>query len=157
VIKVEIVDAMPVYAHGLATFLGTHGVSVTGVHTPYPDLEYRRSPDVFIVGPHGEPDTSTRSFVAAASGIAPLLLVLDEDDAAVDVLRTHPNVGGTVRRIAGVPTFLHAVRTLAGGGRFTDRDVGDPTPLPSRWTRTSSASDRNGISETRPSSRGRPC
>jgi DNA-binding NarL/FixJ family response regulator len=130
VTKVEIVDAMPVYAYGLATLLGTHGVAVTGVHSPYPDLEVRRSPDVWIVGPPGELDTCTRSFIATASEVAPLLLVLDELDAVVDIQRMLPHVWGTVRRIASAPTFLRAVCTLAEGGRFTDRDIRERTATP---------------------------
>lgn len=118
-IKVEIFDSSPVFAHGLADIFTKNGFSVLPPKTSSVEgLSWRV--DIFLVDPDAVCDCSLAEFVALAEQMAPVLLV--HDDVSPDTVESFVQSGaqGVVRRKSTCDTIFQAIRAVVGGGQCWD-------------------------------------
>lgn len=126
-IRVEIFDDMPVYAHGLSVLLEQNGLQVSGIHRSGDEIGSWWRADVLVVtlpialtgiGDSSLPPRST-----------PQLLLTDGTTGRSIPLDA--TIRGCVRRDAPISTVVSAVRALARGDLFwADQDVARPTDEP---------------------------
>jgi len=139
VIRVEIIDDMAVYAHGLSVLLAQSGIRVIGIHTsPEGVGSWWRTDAVVATLP------IIRQAAAGSPLLAPAtpLLVLAGRPAPTRAAPLPPNARGWVRRDAPVSTVVAAVRAVALGGRFAGDNAFDTSPERTAHARPAQLSDR---------------
>lgn len=112
-IRVNVVDGMPIYISGLETTLAPHGISVLSSGSG----DVWRA-DVFLVNPEVFDGPELAGFVAELSGTAPVLLLVQ---GVVDLsggVWAEFGARGYVHRHADVATVVSAIRTTVAGGEF---------------------------------------
>lgn len=126
-IKVEIVNSVPIYARGLSSVLTAEGLIVTAVKATHDSHGSSRA-DVLLVDPAMARDMAVEDFVTAASRSASVLLLVDDVDS--ETLATYARAGaqGVVDRQSDVDTLVAAIRTVARGGQVWE----DGRPPPAR-------------------------
>lgn len=117
-LKVEIYDRSSIYAHGLIDILAKNGLiaklakASSIACSPWPA-------DVFLVDPEAVSDRSLTEFVAVASRVAPVLLLVP-DDVDTEIIHEYRRAGaqGAVQRRAPSSVMLQAIHAVVVGGQF---------------------------------------
>jgi DNA-binding NarL/FixJ family response regulator len=116
-IKVDIFDSTPVYTEGLVTVLTAGGLTVIATKSSATEgLSWRA--DVFLIDPFVVEETGLATFVADASHIAPVLLLVTGIDEDAVTRYVQAGVRGVADRRASCETIITATRTVANGGHF---------------------------------------
>ncbi|ALG12502.1 hypothetical protein AOZ06_41595 [Kibdelosporangium phytohabitans] len=126
-IKVEIVNSVPIYARGLSSVLAAEGLVVTAVKTAHDSHGSPRA-DVLLVDPAMAKDMAVEEFVTAVSRSASVLLLVDDVDS--ETLATYAQAGaqGAVDRHSNVDKLVAAIHTVARGGQVWED--GEPAAQP---------------------------
>jgi DNA-binding NarL/FixJ family response regulator len=127
-VKVEIFDRSPLYVRGLVDVLGAAGIQVLAAKTSTAQ-GLSSDADVLIVSVEAVEHVSVPRFVALASSIAPLLLLVSGADTSAG---DEPPRCGVVSRHASGESVIETVRataagrTVGAGARHAVRDVLSP-------------------------------
>jgi DNA-binding NarL/FixJ family response regulator len=118
-IKVEIVNNVPIYARGLSSVLAAEGLVVTAVKTAHDSHGSSRA-DVLLIDATMANDMTVEEFVNTASRSTSILLLVDDTDS--ETLATYAQAGaqGAVDRNSNVDKLVAAIRTVARGGQVWD-------------------------------------
>jgi DNA-binding NarL/FixJ family response regulator len=115
-IKLDVFDGSPVFLEGLRSVLGANGVTITAKTSTAAGLSWRA--DVFLFNPAIADVDELQAFIAEASRIAPVLLLVDTVDEVAVLNYVRVGACGLVDRTASGATIVSAIRTVANGGQF---------------------------------------
>lgn len=126
-IRVEIFDDMPVYAHGLSVLLEQNGLVVNGVRSSGAEVGSWWRADVLVVtAPIARAGLGDSTLPPRST---PQLLITDGTMDQSVPLETY--VRGCIRRDAPFSTVIAAVRAVARGDQFwPDQAVGPTDTMP---------------------------
>lgn len=122
-IRVNVVDSMPIYVKGLEVSLAPSDIAVLPHRAERGDTSRA---DVFLVNPDAVDRGPLSEFVAGLANDAPVLLLSHGASELARDYYVQLGACGLVRRCADAPTVVSAVRSVAAGGEFWDSSVAAP-------------------------------